>query len=576
MILDWLCSTEERAKWIVGPHPRDPVLAEILGLAAETSSGIHVDRNAALSYAPVFRGVNLIARGVAKLPLNVMRGDENQREKAKEHPAYRLMRRKPNQYMTAVTFWKTLMGHALLEGNGYAYITRDGAGRPRELLILNPDSTYPVRYNGVLWYVTKFVVDGVQEERRLRPEDVLHIKGLGFDGLTGYSLIALARESFGLGLAAQKYGSVFFKNGARMSGVLQYPGHMDEEEADRVRKSWEKKTVGLDQKAKIAILEEGVKFQSLTIPQEEAQFLQTREFELRAGVANWLCLPPHKLGDSTRTSYNSLEQEEQAFLNEALDPWLVDIEQECTDKLLTEEEKESESHFVEFNRDALVQVDYKTKREGLGIEIQHGVTSPDEARRILGRGPRDDRQGGRYWMPSNMQYADAEQQAAGSGQPAAEEQQAADSGQQAAEDDAQEDAGGARARLHFAHWNLLLDAGRRACRRVAAHARKAAGKPERFLEAATALESEHRAVVMEILSPAVTAWTELHRGARARPGPIVSDLFGEARRELIELAGQVTDGDLAARVDQWAAELERVGPQRLVQSIITRSPEDEA
>src|SRR5262245_52331582 len=186
----------------------DPNAWEDLG-ATSSDSGVRVNERTALGYAAWWRGINLVSRDVGKLPLNVYKRDGKGKVKDIEHPAYRLLRWKPNPYMTSITFKQILMGHVLMRGNGYGYIFRRGDGSPEAILPLMPDRTYPVRENGRLWYVTTITLSSGQgaplEQRKLSPEDVLHIKGLGYDGLEGYDVLTYARDSLGLGLAARKF-----------------------------------------------------------------------------------------------------------------------------------------------------------------------------------------------------------------------------------------------------------------------------------------------------------------------------------------------------------------------------------
>lgn len=363
-----------------------------------TDAGVPVNDQTLMGQPAFWRGVNLLAAGVAKLPLDVYeRLGENGKRRAVDHPAYRLLRRKPNRNMTAGVFRRTLQYHALLRGNGYAAIFRDGAGLPVELLILDPCETWPVQARGALWYRTK----AGTLERTLAAEDVLHVRGLSFDGLVGHAVLDVLADALGLGMAARKFGSKFFAGGSKAGGVLMVPRGMPEAAAKRLQKDFEEQQGRADQAFRTAILEEGTKWQATTIAPEQAQFLQTREFEIRE-VANVLGLPPHKLGDSSRTAYNSLEQENRAYLDESLDPWLCTWEEECSDKLLSEREKEADSHFVEFNRAALERTDYKSETDSLVAEVNNGLLSPDEARSIRNRPPIPGGAGEKFRSPVNI------------------------------------------------------------------------------------------------------------------------------------------------------------------------------
>jgi len=317
-----------------------------------------MSRDEALKYSAVFRAVNLISTSVGKLPLVVYKRVDGGKSKATDSPAYNLLRYKPNIEMTAKIFKQTITGHALLQGSGYAYIFRDGGGRPQEIIPLDPEQTHPVRENGKLFYVTSVSGDML----KLFPENVLHIRGLGYTGITSYSLLEYAQTSFSMGRNSQKFSTKFFENSARPGVILEHPATISESAVKRLRTQWAKLYSGIDNAHKTAVLEEGMKANFMTMNAKDSQLIETMKFSV-VDVANWFSLPPHKLGDSSRTAYNSLEQENQSFLDEALDNWLVTWEEECRDKLLTEEEKRNDSHVVEFTRQALVRADLKARAE---------------------------------------------------------------------------------------------------------------------------------------------------------------------------------------------------------------------
>lgn len=349
----WLTKLVSRA---TPENPRfnlnDPAAWDLFVGGQTSNAGVAVNYDTALGYSPWWRGVSLISRDVAKLPLAIYKRNGDGKDRDTAHPAYRLLRYKPNAEMTAFVFRQTLQAHALNEGNGYAYIFRNGGGVPVELVPLKPDDVLPVRENGKLWYVLN--VKG--EQRKIDPSNILHIKGLGFDGLCGYSLWQKARHSLGLGIASEQFGSRYFSNGAEPRAVIEHPAKLSPQAATNLRSSWNAMHQGIENSHKIAILEEGMKINAFSNNARDAQLLETRQFQIRE-VANWLGVPPHKLGDTTRTAFASLEQENQSYLDDAVDPWLVNWEEECREKLLSEEEKSADSHVVEFVRNALVRAD---------------------------------------------------------------------------------------------------------------------------------------------------------------------------------------------------------------------------
>jgi len=425
---------------------------DIWGTPSDT--GISVTRESALGYSPVWRAVSMIARDVAKIPLFVYRRlDGGGKERAREHPAYHPLRYQPNEEMSAYHFRMLLQSHALMGEGGYAYIDRDSMGFVRSLLPLNPEQTYCTRDTaGRLWYITR-LEDG--EERRAPAASVLHIRGLGFDRLRQYALIKMARNSIGVGLAMQKYRGRFYKSGAAPRVVLEHPGNPSERAARNIRQSFEATYMGLDGK-QLAILEEGITLKPFSISPEDAQLIEGAEFQVR-DVANYFGVPAHKLGDPTRTSYASLEQENQAYLDDALDGWLANWEYECWDKLLTPREKLADTHVVEFLRAAMVRADLATRTEAYNKSIQSGWRSRDEVRELENLPPMPDGMGKVFLQPLNMTpvgvganddvSAPADEEPSESSSPPA-----------------------ARSALCF----LLCDTARRFCRRIADDADRAA------------------------------------------------------------------------------------------------------
>lgn len=344
---------------------------------AKSTSGVVVSRDTSLGYPAVWRGVNLISGDVAKLPLETYRvRPDGGKDRADTHPAHRLLKISPNSEMTPFVFKQTLTAHALLTGNGYAWILRKGSGDAAELIPLNPDSTWPYRENGRLLYLTTYEGGSF----KLLPENVLHIKGLGFDGLCGYSVVQKLQESLGLGLALQRYGSVYFKNNGRPGMVVELPHALKDAEAvERFKRAWGEANEGVDNAHKVKLLEAGAKLSMFQVKNDEAQFLQSREFEIRQ-IANVLGCPPHKLGDSSRVAYNSLEQENQSYLDDCLDPRLVNWEEECEVKLLRTAEHEGHTHIIEFTRQALVRANLSERYAAYQIGVNSRIILPNEAR----------------------------------------------------------------------------------------------------------------------------------------------------------------------------------------------------
>jgi HK97 family phage portal protein len=521
----------------------DSGLWDTLTGGGASSSGVRVNRKSAMGYAAYWRGLNLISRDFAKLPLYVYRKmSGGGKERALDHPAYAILRRSPNSVQKVFDFKQALMANAL-EGNGYAYIYRNGSGMPLELLWLSPDRTWPIRENGVLWYVTQL---DSGEQRRIAPEDILHHHGLGFDGTQGYSVLDVAKETLGLGLAAAKYGSIFFKNGATPNVVLEHPGKMGKPAVDRLRSDWEKLYAGLDQAHRTAILEDGLKAHVLSIDARKAQLLEIREFEVRQ-VANLLGIPPEMLGISAGVVYKQYETMRQSYLDNGLDPWLVQFEEECERKLLTRDEQESESHSIEFQRSALVRADFVARQTGYKLGIEGGYLSPDEAREGEGLNPIPDGLGKTFYVPRGMVVA---------GEEPAPEDAPEGAPEAPPEDEPDPEEEEKQRMLHSAARDCLDDARRRMAKRIGLHATKAAKTPDVFVYwCDERLERDHREVWLAAMGPAVRmaaacgvlpAGTTLDEESRK---------FFDLSREALLTAAECKPSELPLRVEAWAAEI---------------------
>ena len=346
-----------------------------------TTSGVNVNEASALGYAPFWRAVNLISGDVAGMPCDIYKRQRDGGKKyADTHPAAPLLRDMASPWWRADELRRVLTSHALVHGNGYAPITRDMMGNPIALGLIDPNGVMiRIMDDGQKWYI--WYEDG--KAVRVPARDMLHIKGLGRNGLIGYSIISLMANALGVGMAAQEFGGRLFSNGANMSGLLMVPGHFSEEKIRNTMAAWNSMQTGLNQAHKVALLQDGVKFQPLSIAPEQAQFLQTREFEVRQTVSNITGVPPHMLGDATRTSHNSLESESQNYLARCLNPWLKEWEHELRSKLLTDKERIKDTHCIEFNREAEIQMEFEKKINGIYRQIECGVMTRNEARNLL-------------------------------------------------------------------------------------------------------------------------------------------------------------------------------------------------
>lgn len=369
-------------------------------------SGVSVTYNTALTYSSVWACVSMISRDVAGKALNVYTvADDGDRELMRYSPIRWLLNGRPNDHMTAFTFRELLTSHALLFGNGYAFISRDGSMVPRELTVLLPDAVeVELDTANRLWY--KYTPYEYRNGKRIKLEpdyfparDVLHIKGLGWDGLQGHSVISLARNDWGLGMAARKHGSQFFSQGARPSLALQTEARLDKEDAETLLQRWEERHGGSNRPA---ILSHGLSVQPYSMNNEDSQWIESREFQ-RVEVAAWFGVPPHKIGDSSKIAYNSIEAENQAYTNQTLAHWNTRWETECQSKLLTERDQRAFSKIIKHDTADIANSDIETKTS-IAIQLRSGeIITQNEARRILGMPSVEE---GDQFMNPNVRPAD--------------------------------------------------------------------------------------------------------------------------------------------------------------------------
>jgi len=369
-----------------------------------STSGKVVTERRGMQMTAVYACVRILSEAIAGLPLHMYRyKDDGGKEKAFDHPLYLLLHDEPNPEMSSFVFRETLMTHLLLWGNAYAQIIRNGKGEVVALYPLMPNKMTVSRdETGQLYYTYQKSQEELPKDNTytvtLHPSDVLHIPGLGFDGLVGYSPIAMAKNAIGLAIATEEYGSKFFANGAAPSGVLEHPGTI--KDPQRVRESWMSQFGGSANSNKIAVLEEGLKYTPISISPEQAQFLETRKFQINE-IARIFRVPPHMVGDLEKSSFSNIEQQSLEFVKYTLDPWVVRWEQSIQRTLLTPEEKKT--YFVKFNVEGLLRGDYQSRMSGYATARQNGWMSANDIRELenLDRIPTEEG-GDLYLVNGNM------------------------------------------------------------------------------------------------------------------------------------------------------------------------------
>jgi len=395
-------------KRLFGFHSRDKPQNRVGGsfnfLFGGTASGKAVNEQTAMQNTAVYACVRILAEAVAGLPLHVYEYTDSGKERSPDHPLYYLLHDEPNPEMTSFVFRETLMSHLLLWGNAYAQIIRDGRGSPLALYPLLPNKMEVSRLtNGELVYTYRRDKEENREDPgggtvALRRDEVLHVPGLGFDGLIGYSPIAMAKNAVGMSIATEEYGAKFFANGANPGGVLEHPGII--KDVQRIKDNWNSQYQGSANAHRIALLEEGMKFQTIGIPPEQAQFLQTRKFQINE-IARIFRVPPHMVGDLEKSSFSNIEQQSLEFVKYTLDPWVVRWEQSLQQSLILPTEKGR--MFIKFNLDGLLRGDYQSRMTGYATARQNGWMSANDIRELEDMNRISEEEGGDlYLINGNM------------------------------------------------------------------------------------------------------------------------------------------------------------------------------
>jgi len=492
-----------------------------------STTGQNVNQASSMTYSAVWAAVRAISEGVASLPLQVFRkGHDGSRSKANDHPLYRILHDQPNPEMSALTFRETLMGHALVWGNGYAEIVRDkNSGRVQQLWPLDPSQVEPVRdEKGELFYKYGSVI--------FLPTEILHIKGLSFDGVKGYSVIAQAKNSIGLGMAVEEFGSTFFGQGGKPAGVISVPGKLNSEAIQNMRKSWEDMHATVKNAHRVAILQNGVTYQTIGTPPDDAQWIASRSFQLQE-IARWFKIPASKIGAGAGT-YSSLEQDNLAFLQETLRPWLIRWEQEINFKLISS----LDQLYAEHNQDALLRGDTAGRSAFYASALSWGWLSRNDVRALENLPPFEG--GDAYMIPKNMDPA------FGPGQTPAAVDQAKTLGQMPTPPAPDPIPAPAPQQNTFG-FAKLLEAARKQIRKIEAnHLGRISNKPGEFIPALEKFLEAHQERVQIILEP-VMEFIRPESGGGVRAA---ADHCDALKVEWLDLAGSATPKNLKLLADE--------------------------
>ena len=357
-------------------------------LFGRSTSGKMVNEKTSMQVSAVYACVRVLSESLACLPLDLFRyKDNNGSEKDRTHPLYRVLHDEPNPDMTSFTWRETAQTHVLLWGNHYSQVVHNNRGQVIGLYPLYPDRMEVMRDDdtGEIYYLYRTSRDNVlpgvkaNEQIRLEAEDVLHIPGLGFDGLVGYSPIAMMRNSIGQAIASDEYSSKFFENGATPSGVLEHPGIL--KDPKKLRDSWHDAYGGSSNAGKVAILEEGLKFSPVSISPQDAQLIETRKFNI-SEIARIFRVPPHMIADLEHATFSNIEHQSLEFVKFTLGPWLARWEQAMDRRLLNSFEKED--HYIQFNPEGLLRGDLQSRNNAYAVARQNGWMSANDIRRKEG------------------------------------------------------------------------------------------------------------------------------------------------------------------------------------------------
>lgn len=482
-----------RALSLSGGNLKDPRLNELFG-SSGTDSGIRVTPETALTYSAVYAAVRCIAEAVSCLPLNLFeRLPTGGKAPFRASPLHALLHDEPNPEMTSLQWREAAMAHLLLWGNSYSEIVRDLDGNVVEIWPIDPTIVTPTRTeSGELYY------DLNRGKSFITAANMLHIPGLSFDGISGMSPIALARQSIGLSMAVEQFGAGYFGRGARPGGVLTFPGQLSAEARSNLRRSFEELHAGGANSHRVALLEAGLKWEAIGVPPDDSQFLQSREFQV-IEIARWFNIPPNKLKDLSKTSYNSLEQMNISFAVDTLRPWLVRWEQQLNRKVIRH--KDRGRLFFEFNVDGILRGDLQSRYQAYSIGRNWGWLSVNEIREKENLNPIGS-DGDVYMQPLNMQALGTDPASA----PATDPSLIATTPAPAAPAPAQPEPTPPTRSNESILLRLLDDAGERLQSIECSAVKRFANKPSEFLAKLDHFCTEHRSRVVAAYAPVLEAF----------------------------------------------------------------------
>jgi len=374
----------------------------IKGTDLDESAGVSVTEETALTTSAVYACVKVIAESIASLPLHLMREKSGVKIRARDHPLFGVLHDLANEETTSLNFREAMLASLLLWGNAYAKIERGVDGHVSALWFLRPRQVEVGRDKDDKIFYRYTNANGTVKE--YKASEIFHVLGFSLDGVKGVSPIRQAKQTIGLTMATEEYGAKFFSNGARPGGVLETAGVVKDPE--RLRAAWNAQFQGSRNGHRVAVLEEGVKYHTIGIPPDEAQFLETRKFQL-GEICRIFRVPPHMIADLDRATFSNIEHQSIEFVQHTLRPWIVRFEQAIYKSLLNEYERKT--YYARFNVDGLLRGDYASRMQGYAIGRQNGWLSANDIRELEDMNPIEG--GGVYLVNGNMTVPQATPQA---------------------------------------------------------------------------------------------------------------------------------------------------------------------
>lgn len=547
-----------------------------VGTGRTTSAGMNVTPRTAVSFPPLWRAMNILSNDQLRVPmmLKFLEPDGGKRPDPK-HPAYQIVKRKAAPYLLSGTLRAVLQYHAGMMGNGYAYVFRDQRARPIELLPLDPRYTFPVVEitwtSRRVYYVTSLpmagnMADGTMslspsggELRKLPSEDVIHVKGLSFDGLIGHSVVDLLADSIGLGLAGNKFASLYFSNGGKAGGFLVHPQNLTKEQIKAIRETWSEMKPGIDGAHKPGVLFGGMDWKQTTIDPDKAQALESRKYSI-IDISNITGVRPHDIGDQSRSGYNGIQAENDSHLRKTMLPWYSRFVQEFEDKLLTEKQKETESHCIEYDTNVMEVADLQSQAESDKKGREMGVFSPNDVRRRQGMEliPAADGGDDRH-IPMNWMKLGSEPPKKGKKQAENDQNQPENDPKTTPKQRAE--AVKQQAALH----DLIVATASRLSNVEISKLVEASKDPKTWLNSVENTLTQLAPKWQDAMQPVVRVCGR--DNAAEATSQLVQSHVSATRERLVALA-DCSAADLPSRVDQWAANYESDEPLRLALQVL--------